>query len=291
MTPARPTTTGPRTRAERTALLREGLRTRILVLDGAMGTMIQGYGLGEADFRGERFKEHSRALQGANDLLCLTRPDLVAEIHRAYLEAGADLIETNTFNANRISMADYGLEPVVVEINRQAARLARAEADAAEARDPDRPRWVIGALGPTTRSCSISPAVSDPGARSVTFDELAHAYAEQTRGLLEGGADLLMVETVFDTLNAKAALFGISGVLEELGRGRARDGVGHHHGPERSHSVRADSRGVLELRAPRRATGAGTRVRSAERRAQLRPRRGSAAPLPGRDLRRGGACL
>ncbi|MCG6954762.1 MAG: methionine synthase [Gemmatimonadetes bacterium] len=204
------------TRAERTALLRAQLRTRILLMDGAMGTMIQGYGLGEDDFRGARFADHPRALQGANDLLSLTRPDVIAEIHREYLEAGADLIETNTFNATRISMADYDLEGVVREMNREAARVARAEADAAEARNPDRPRWVIGSLGPTTRSCSISPIVSDPGARSVTFDELARAYAEQARGLLEGGADLLMVETVFDTLNAKAALFAISGVLAEL---------------------------------------------------------------------------
>ncbi len=204
-------------RAQRAALLREHLARRILVMDGAMGTMIQGYRLAEDDFRGERFREHPRPLQGANDLLSLTRPDVVTAIHRAYLEAGADLIETNTFNATRVSMADYGLEGVVRDINREAARLARAAADEAEARDPSRPRWVLGALGPTTRSCSISPDVGDPGHRSVTFDQMAEAYGEQARGLLEGGADVLVVETVFDTLNGKAALFVISGILAELG--------------------------------------------------------------------------
>jgi len=209
------TTSGTRTRAERTALLREALRTRILLLDGAMGTMIQGYRLGETDFRGTRFLDHPRPLEGANDVLSVTRPDVIRAIHGAYLEAGADLIETNTFNATRVSLVEYGLEDLVREINREAARLARAEADAAEARDPGRPRWVVGSMGPTTRSCSISPNVSDPGARAVTFDLLAEAYAEQARGLLEGGADILMVETVFDTLNAKAALFALSGVLDE----------------------------------------------------------------------------
>ncbi len=204
-------------RAQRAAFLREHLARRILVMDGAMGTMIQGYRLGEDDFRGERFREHPRPLQGANDLLSLTRPDVVTAIHRSYLEAGADLIETNTFNATRVSLADYGLEEAVRDINREAARLARAAADEAEARDPSRPRWVLGALGPTTRSASISPDVGDPGARNVTFDELAAAYGEQARGLLEGGADVLLVETVFDTLNGKAALFAISGILAELG--------------------------------------------------------------------------
>jgi 5-methyltetrahydrofolate--homocysteine methyltransferase len=197
--------------------LHEHLARRILLLDGAMGTMVQSYRLSEADFRGRRFAGHDHPLQGANDVLALTRRDLVVEIHRAYLEAGADLVETNTFNANRISLADYGLQDLAFEINEAAARAARTAADSAEATAPTRPRWVVGALGPTTRSCSISPEVSDPGARNVTFDQLVEAYAEQARGLLAGGADILMVETAFDTLNAKAALFALSAVLEELG--------------------------------------------------------------------------
>ncbi|HSG06838.1 MAG TPA: methionine synthase [Longimicrobiales bacterium] len=206
-----------KSRKERTALLREHLARRILVMDGAMGTMIQGYGLREDDFRGTHFAEHPSALQGANDLLSLTRPDVIRDIHRAYLEAGADLIETNTFNANRISLADYGLEEASKAINRAAAVVARAAADEAEELDPSRPRWVLGALGPTTRSCSISPDVGDPAARNVTFDQLVAAYGEQARGLLEGGADVLLVETAFDTLNAKAALFALSDVLADLG--------------------------------------------------------------------------
>ena len=205
-----------KSRKERTALLREHLARRILVMDGAMGTMIQAYGLQEDDFRGTHFAEHPSALQGANDLLSLTRPDVIGDIHRAYLEAGADLIETNTFNANRISLSDYGLEDAAKVINRSAAGVARAAADEAEALDPSRPRWVLGALGPTTRSCSISPDVGDPAARNVTFDQLVEAYAEQARGLLEGGADVLLVETAFDTLNAKAALFALSDVLADL---------------------------------------------------------------------------
>ncbi|GMV06955.1 MAG: methionine synthase [Gemmatimonadota bacterium] len=203
-------------RARRAGLLREHLSRRILVMDGAMGTMIQGYRLEEEDFRGEAFAGHGHPLQGANDVLSVTRPDVIHAIHKAYLDAGADLIETNTFNANRVSLADYGLEDAVLDINRAAARVARAAADEAERAD-GRPRWVLGALGPTTRSCSISPDVGDPGKRNVTFDQLAHAYGEQARGLLEGGADVLMVETVFDTLNAKAALFALSGLLAELG--------------------------------------------------------------------------
>ncbi|MEJ2202903.1 MAG: methionine synthase [Gemmatimonadota bacterium] len=205
------------TRLARAELLADHLARRILVMDGAMGTMIQARGLDEEDYRGERFREHPTPLTGANDVLVLTRPDIIGEIHRAYLEAGADLIETNSFNANRISLADYGLAELAGEINQAAARVARAAADAAEAADPERPRWVMGALGPTTRSSSISPDVADPAARGVTFHQLARAYAEQAQGLLEGGADILMIETAFDTLNAKAALFGLSGVLAEWG--------------------------------------------------------------------------
>ncbi len=209
--------TDPRTRTDRSRILSEQLSRRILVMDGAMGTMIQGHALEEADFRGERFTESSVSLMGANDLLCLTRPDVISEIHAAYLAAGADLIETNTFNANRISLADYRLEEIAEELNHAAATLARAAADEAEARDPERVRWVMGALGPTNRTASMSPDVADPGARNVTFDELVQAYSEQARGLIRGGADLLMVETAFDTLNAKAALFALSGVLAQLG--------------------------------------------------------------------------
>ena len=187
------------------------------MLDGATGTLIQRYNLTEADFRGERFRDHPCDVRGDTDLLCLTRPDVVRAVHDAYLAAGADIISTNTFAATRIAQADYGLEDVAYEIHVEAARIARAAADAAEAREPDRPRFVAGSLGPTNKTASISPDVSDPAARSVTFEELADAYAEAARGLITGGADLLMVETVFDVLNAKAAIFGIERVFGELG--------------------------------------------------------------------------
>ncbi|MDH3272121.1 MAG: methionine synthase [Gemmatimonadota bacterium] len=204
-------------RADRIRRLDEALSTRILVLDGAMGTMIQRYRFSEEDFRGERFAHTSASLQGANDLLCLTRPDVIGTIHSEYLEAGADVVETNTFSANRISLADYGLEEIAEELNYEAAAIARAAADDFQERHPGSVRWVAGALGPTNRTASISPDVGDPGARNVTFDQLVEAYTEQTRGLIAGGADVLLVETAFDTLNAKAALFAISGVLEKIG--------------------------------------------------------------------------
>ena len=192
------------------------LGERILLLDGAMGTMIQRCGLAEADYRGERFASWTQDLKGANDLLTLTRPDVIAAIHRDYLEAGADIIETNTFNANAPSLADYGLEDLVAEINLAAAQLARETADAVAA-ETGRPRFVAGALGPTNRTASLSPDVNDPGYRNIDFDRLRDTYAVATRALIEGGADLLMVETVFDTLNAKAALFAVREVLDELG--------------------------------------------------------------------------
>ena len=201
--------------AERRRLLREALSERILVLDGGMGTMIQSHDLDENDFRGERYADREEDLEGNNELLSLTRPDVIEDIHRAYLEAGADVVETNTFNANRISQADYGTESDVYEMNRAAAEIARRAAD--DASTGDRLRWVAGALGPTNKTASISPDVTDPGYRNVTFDELAEAYAEQARGLLDGGADVLLVETVFDTLNCKAALFALTGLLEERG--------------------------------------------------------------------------
>jgi 5-methyltetrahydrofolate--homocysteine methyltransferase len=204
-------------RGDRIRALDEQLTRRILVIDGAMGTMIQRHSLAEADFRGERFADHPTPLMGANDLLVLTRPDVIRSIHAAYAAAGADLVETNTFNANRVSLADYGLQDITEELNRAAALVAREAADEAEARDPGRIVWVVGALGPTTKSASISPDVNDPGGRGVSFDELVRAYTEQARGLIAGGVDVLIVETAFDTLNAKAALFALSGVLAEQG--------------------------------------------------------------------------
>jgi 5-methyltetrahydrofolate--homocysteine methyltransferase len=210
---------GPvRTREERIGLLRPLLAQRILVLDGATGTLIQRYGLSEADFRGQRFRDHAAGdLRGDNDLLTLTRPDIVRAVHDAYLDAGADIVTTDTFTATRIAQADYGLQDAVYEMHVEAARIAREAADAAERADPARPRFVAGSLGPTTKSASISPSVADPGARSVTYQELVDAYAEAARGLLVGGADLLMVETIFDVLNGKAAIYAIEGVFDELG--------------------------------------------------------------------------
>ncbi len=204
-------------RDERLARLQPLLHERILVLDGAMGTMIQAHRLDEAGFRGERFRDHPRELRGCNDLLAITRPGIVAGIHAAYLEAGADIIETDTFNATRISMADYGLEVHAREMNRAAARVARQTADAFEAREPGRPRYVAGSLGPTNRTASLSPDVNDPAARAVTFDDLVVAYGEAVEGLVEGGADLLLIETIFDTLNAKAAIFAIESYFEQAG--------------------------------------------------------------------------
>ncbi len=193
------------------------LSERILILDGATGTMIQGHRLEEADFRGERFADHPLPLKGNNDLLTLTRPDVVTGIHHAFLEAGADIIETNTFSSTAVGQADYGTEALVREMNREAARLARAAADDWTARTPERPRFVAGAIGPTNRLLSISPDVEDPAARSITFEELRAAYAEQVRGLVEGGVNLLLIETIIDALNAKAAIVAIEDVAEETG--------------------------------------------------------------------------
>jgi len=202
---------------DRVAVLEEALSQRILLLDGAMGTMIQAEDLDEDDFRGERLADHGDDLKGNNDLLTLTRPDLIKRIHTDFLEVGCDLVETNTFNANRISQADYALEALSEEINREAARLAREACDATEAETPDRPRFVVGTLGPTNRTASISPDVSSPGYRNVTFDQLVEAYTEAIRGLLDGGADLLMIETIFDTLNAKAAIFAVEEEFDRRG--------------------------------------------------------------------------
>ena len=201
----------------RTDSLKKALSERILFLDGAMGTMLQRRKLQETDFRGDRFTEHPGDLQGNNDLLVLTRPDIIREIHAAYLEAGADMIETNTFNSTAISQSDYGLESIVAELNREAAKLAREVADEFSAQTPGKPRFVAGVIGPTSRAASMSPDVHDPGARNVTFDELVATYRVAALGLIEGGSDLLLIETVFDTLNAKAAIFACEEVFEELG--------------------------------------------------------------------------
>jgi 5-methyltetrahydrofolate--homocysteine methyltransferase len=207
---------------DRTALFESLLKERILFLDGATGTMIQRYGLEEADYRGERFADWHCDLKGNNDLLVLTQPGIMREIHRAHMEAGADIIETNTFNANAISMADYDMqaEELVYELNREGARIAREAADAMTAETPDKPRFVAGVLGPTNRTASISPDVNDPGFRAVGFDELVDAYLTAVRGLVDGGADLLLIETVFDTLNAKAAGFAVQKYFDETGNVR-----------------------------------------------------------------------
>ncbi len=191
---------------------------RILVLDGAMGTMIQAHRFSEAEFRGERFKDWPKDLRGNNDLLILTQPDTIRAIHCEYLRAGADIVETNTFSSTRVAQADYGMEELAFELNREGARLARSAADEVTAETPDRPRFVAGAIGPTNRSASISPDVNNPGFRNITFDDLVAAYAEAARGLAEGGADLILFETVFDTLNVKAGIVAVEQVAAETGR-------------------------------------------------------------------------
>lgn len=200
---------------QRIRLLHEQLCHRILVLDGAMGTMIQKYKLGEEDYRGERFKDWPSPLKGNNDLLSLTRPDIIEAIHREYLEAGADIIETNTFSGTTIAMADYHMEELVYELNFESAKIARKVCDEFTAKNPEKPRFVAGSIGPTNKTASLSPDVNDPGYRAITFDELRIAYKQQAEALLDGGADILLVETIFDTLNAKAALFAIDEIQEE----------------------------------------------------------------------------
>lgn len=198
--------------------MKQEIKKRVLILDGAMGTMIQKYNLSERDFRGERFADIPGQMKGNNDLLCLTRPDVIADIHRKYLEAGADIIETNTFNAQRISMADYHTEDVCREINLEAARLARSLADEYTARTPQKPRFVAGSVGPTNKTCSMSPDVNNPAMRALSYDELADAYLEQMEALLEGGVDALLIETIFDTLNAKAAIYAAEAAMKKTGR-------------------------------------------------------------------------
>ncbi len=210
----------PLTSTASTSLLQKQLSQRILLLDGAMGTMIQSYRLEEADYRGERFADWASDLKGNNDLLSLTQPQIIRDIHKAYLDADADILETNTFNANSVSMADYGMEELVYELNVAGAKLAREACDAhagAAAATDNKPRFVAGVLGPTSRTCSISPDVNDPGFRNITFDELVATYKDATRGLMDGGADIILIETVFDTLNAKAAVFAVKETFEEAG--------------------------------------------------------------------------
>lgn len=195
--------------------IHKAIQERILVLDGAMGTMLQRYNFSEEDFRGERFKDFSHPLKGNNDLLSLTQPQAIKDVHRQYFEAGADIVETNTFSGTTIGMADYHLEDLVYELNYESAKLAKEVADEFTAKNPDKPRFVAGSIGPTNRTASMSPDVNDPGYRAVTFDDLRIAYKQQVEALLDGGSDILLVETIFDTLNAKAALFAIEEVKEE----------------------------------------------------------------------------
>lgn len=198
--------------------IREILRQRILVLDGAMGTMIQRYNLEEEDFRGEKFRNHTHPLKGNNDLLSITRPDVIREIHRQYLDVGADILETNTFSSNFIAQADYDLQNACYDLNFHSAKLAKEVADEFTAKDPSKPRFVAGAMGPTNKVASMSPDVNNPGYRAITFDELVRAFHEQAKGLLDGGVDVFLIETITDTLNAKAALFAIQDLFEETGK-------------------------------------------------------------------------
>ncbi|MBJ7534041.1 homocysteine S-methyltransferase family protein [Rhodomicrobium vannielii ATCC 17100] len=204
-------------RTDRIAALKAAAKERILILDGGMGTMIQRHKPTEADYRGERFKDWPSDLKGNNDLLVLTQPAIIKGVHEAYFEAGADIIETNSFNAQRISMADYGMEALSAEINLAAAKLAREAADAYTAKTPEKPRFVAGSIGPTNRTASLSPDVNNPGFRNISFDELVDAYGEQTRALIEGGVDAILIETIFDTLNAKAAGFAVKKAFDETG--------------------------------------------------------------------------
>lgn len=194
--------------------LKSILEDRILVLDGAMGTMLQNYAFQEKDFRGKRFADFPVSLQGNNDLLSLTQPQAIKEIHAKYFEAGADIVETNTFSSTSIAMADYQMENLVYELNYESANLAKEVADSFTAKEPQKPRFVTGSIGPTNKTASLSPDVNDPGFRAITFDQLVDAYSEQTEALLDGGVDILLVETIFDTLNAKAALYAIESVKE-----------------------------------------------------------------------------
>jgi 5-methyltetrahydrofolate--homocysteine methyltransferase len=206
------------TRKQNCYMIEKLLEKRILVLDGGMGTMIQRYKLEEEDFRGDRFKEHGHSLKGNNDLLSITRPDIIKAVHAAYLEAGSDIIETNTFSGTTIAQADYALEDAVYDINFYSAKIAKEVCAEYTAKNPDKPRFVAGSIGPTNKTLSLSPNVNDPGYRAVTFDEVVVAYKEQIEALMDGGADIILIETIFDTLNAKAALFAVQEVYEKRGQ-------------------------------------------------------------------------
>lgn len=258
----------PDARYTRGAELPALLKSRILILDGAMGTMIQRYKLDEAAYRGERFKDFPRDVKGNNELLSLTQPQIISEIHDQYFAAGADIVETNTFGATTVAQADYGMEDLVVEMNVESARLARESA--ARHATPGKPRFVAGAIGPTPKTASISPDVNDPGARNITFDELHAAYYQQAKALLDGGVDLFLVETIFDTLNAKAALFALDELFEDTGErlpimvsGTVTDASGRILSGQ---TVEA----FLEFAAPREA---------AHVRPELRAGRGADAPV------------
>ena len=250
------------------------LQKRILILDGAMGTMIQRYKLDEAAYRGERFKDYGRDIKGNNELLSITQPQVIREIHEQYLAAGADILETNTFGATRVAQADYGMEELAAEMNIESVKLAREACD--KYSTPDKPRFVAGAIGPTPKTASISPDVNDPGARNVTFDELRDAYYEQAKALLDAGCDLFLVETIFDTLNAKAALVRARSAVRRYRRTPADHDFGHRHRCIGPHSVRANGGSVLELAASREA---------AHFRPELRARRGADAPVHRRTVR------
>ncbi|MCC3862155.1 homocysteine S-methyltransferase family protein [Emcibacteraceae bacterium Y4] len=202
---------------DRTQLLKDALKNRILVLDGAMGTMIQAKKFTEEEFRGDRFKHINQEIKGNNDILAITQPDAICDIHKEYLEAGSDIIETNSFNATDVSQADYQMEDVVYDLNKACAEVARKAADEYTALTPNKPRFVAGVLGPTSRTASLSPDVNDPSFRNISFDELVNTYKEATEGLVDGGSDLILIETIFDTLNAKAAIFAVEMVFEEKG--------------------------------------------------------------------------
>lgn len=199
-------------------ILKTALKNRILVLDGAMGTMIQRHRFTEEDYRGTRFADWPQDVKGNNDLLTLTQPDVIKDIHRQYFAAGADMVETNTFNSTKVSQADYGMEELAYELNKEGARIAREVADEFTAAEPDKPRFVVGTVGPTSRTASLSPDVNNPAFRNVTFDELVENYIEATKGLIDGGADIIMIETIFDTLNAKAAIFAINKTFADVGK-------------------------------------------------------------------------
>ncbi len=265
----------PDHRPDATAALTELLHERIVVLDGAMGTAIQRDRPDEAGYRGERFADWPSDLQGNNDLLTLTQPDIIAGIHREYLEAGADVIETNTFNANRVSLADYGMEDLAYELNLEAALLARRVCDEMTRETPDRPRYVGGALGPTTRTASISPDVNDPGARNVSWDQLVAAYLEAARGLVDGGSDLHLHRDDLRHAQRQGGDLRRRAALRRAGSPLAGDHLRHDHRRVGTHAVGPGHRGVLGLRAPRPP---------ARDRAQLRPRGQGDAPLHRRDV-------